>query len=70
MNDLERSEFCKGYARTMMMMAKILTEKYGKDDDGVKSYIREGIESCKMAIELKKQWDEDSTGIIHMDLAA
>jgi len=70
MNDLERSEFCERYARTMMMMAKILTKKYGKDDDGVKSYIREGIKSCKMAIELKKEWDEDSTGIIHMDLAA
>ena len=69
MNDLERSEFCKKYAKSMMMMAKTLTKKHGVDDDGVKSYIKEGIKSCEMAIEFKKVWDQDSTDIIYMDLA-
>jgi len=54
------------YARTMMMMALILRDKYGLEDDGVRSYIKQGIESCKMAIEYKNKWDEDSTEIFQM----
>lgn len=61
MNDLERYEFCMRYARTMMMMAKILKEKYGKDDTGFQMYVRQGIESCKLAQKFKQDWEDDNT---------
>lgn len=61
--DYDRYEMCMSYARTMMMMALILKAKYGLEDDGVKPYIKQGIESCKMAIDCKNKWDEDSTDV-------
>ena len=54
-------------ARTYMMMAKLLESKYGIDDSGVQRYIKEGMKSCEMAIELQKEWDADSTNIIVID---
>lgn len=64
--DYDRYEMCMRYARTMMMMAKIIKEKYGKEDDGFKSYVKQGMESCRMAQHYLKEWDQDATQILYL----
>ena len=64
--DFDRYEMCVRYARTMMMMALIMEEKYGSVDSGFQTYVRHGIESCKMAIYYRDLWKDDNTDIIQM----
>lgn len=66
MNDLARYEYCMAYARTMMMMAKALEEKYGRYDHGFLMYVRKGIKSCELALVFKHKWDNDGTVILKL----
>lgn len=64
--DWDRYDICMRYARTMMMMAKLMAEKYGLEDCTTQSYVKHGIESCRLAIYYRGLWEEDSTGFIGM----
>ena len=63
MNDLVKYKFCIMYARTMLMMAKVMKDI---DEDSFKSYIQRGKESCYMAQRFKDDWDSDSTVILKL----
>ena len=69
-SDLERAEMCVRVARTQLMMAKLLAKKYGWNDDGVKSYLKEAKEAGKLARYYKNLYDADSTDIIDMSKIA
>lgn len=64
MNDLDKYEFCMRYARTMMMMAKLFEERYGKEDSSFIAYVQRGIESCRKAKKYKSDWDDNKTVIL------
>lgn len=62
----ERYENCVNYANTMMMMANILKERYGEENESYISHVKKGIESCKLAIQIEKKYYEDYTNVISM----
>lgn len=53
----DKYEFCLNYARTMMLMSKLMAEKYGLENPATQSYVKKGIQSCKLAIYYKRLMD-------------
>ena len=64
--DLDRYEMCMANARTCLMMARALKDRYGTDDASFRDYLRRGKESCYLAMKYRRLWEDDSTEILQL----
>ena len=65
--DKERYQMSVDYARTMLMMARIIKERYGVEDSSFKSYVRRSREAYENA---KFYYDRMNEETVQIYLAA
>lgn len=64
--DLDRYEMCMAHARTCLMMARLLKDKYGTEDIGFIGYVKRGKEYCLLAMKYRRLWENDGTVILKL----